>query len=416
MSKITHSISIDVDRVHGHLDSLWDIGRTSGGGVTRLAYSDKETEAFEYIMNSLSKEFDTYVDQIGNLFAATDIESDRLIFVGSHLDSVYNGGRLDGALGVATAVEAIQSIQETDISLAAEPMLCVFRAEESARFGQHTIGSKGALGQLSVDDLTATDEEGVPLWQAMQRSGYQPDELATPVFDPDRIDGFLEVHIEQGRVLDEKELDVGVVTSIRGPVRYRFTVTGKFDHSGATPMDLREDALAAASRMILAVENIGVELAKEDDIVTTVGDITARNGAINIICGDVTFPTDLRSTNESFRDRAESRMLKEFREIASQREIELSEEELSRSSPVSLDDGITELLKGVADDIGASSIKLPSGGGHDAMNFQMEGIPTGMIFVPSVDGVSHNPNEETPPESIEYATEMIAHAVVRLSE
>lgn len=402
----------ELDRVEALLEALAGIGQTAGGGVTRLAYSAEENAAFEYILEKLPDRFETHIDPIGNLFAAPDLNADRLTLVGSHLDTVYNGGPLDGALGVATAFEAVCAATASDGQLDPTPMLCVFRAEESARFGQHTIGSRGALGQLTVEDLASTDEEGVPVWQAMQRTGFQPDELSTPVFEPSRLARFLEVHIEQGRVLDEADLDLGIVTSIRAPARFRLTVEGLYDHSGATPMELRRDALVAASEMILEVESVGQSIAAGDDLVVTVGDITANNGAMNIICGRVTFPLDLRSTDEDVRDTAETRLLDALDQIADERGVELTIEEVSRSSPVTLDGGVVDELHAIASDIGASVRQLPSGGGHDAMNLQQIGVPTGLVFTPSVDGVSHNPDEATPTASIALATELLARSMI----
>lgn len=404
---------IDVDRVQTHLKALAKIGRTGDGGVTRLAYSTEENEAFSYVQEALPDDFETHTDQIGNLFAARDLDGDQFILLGSHLDTVYNGGSLDGALGVTTALEAVRAATDDDLPIETEPMLCVFRAEESARFGQHTIGSRGALGRLTVEDLASTDEEGVPLWQAIQRAGFQPDMLSTPVFDPERLDSFLEVHIEQGRVLDEAGLDLGIVTSIRGPVRYRISVEGKYDHSGATPMNLRRDALTASSRMILSVEAATRELANKDDLVATVGDITAVNGAMNIICGRVTFPLDIRSNDETVRNMAEAQILDELEAIADELAVDLTREAVSRSSPVNLDDVLMDEMQGIAADIGANARVLPSGGGHDAMNFQKAGIPTGMIFTPSIDGVSHNPEEATPASSTAYATELLARSILQ---
>ncbi len=403
---------IDVDRVESRLDNLWDIGKTNNGGVTRLAYSDAETEAFEYLLAELPDTYDVMTDRIGNVFAAHDLEGDRLLLAGSHLDSVYNGGRLDGTLGVVTALEAIEAAHAIDEELAIEPVLCLFRAEESARFGQHTIGSRGALGLLTVDDLAAVDDEGVPVWQAMQRAGYYPEELDEPVIDPDRIEAFLEVHIEQGRVLDEHDDDVGVATSIRAPVRHRAIVTGDYDHSGATPMDLRTDALTAASEMITTIEDHGTCLAADGDLVATVGDFTAVNGAINKVCGEVTFPIDVRSNDVSYRREAETTLLDAIREIAVQRDISLELTELDRSDPVTLDDDIVGVLSAITDSVEIPSQQLSSGGGHDAMNFQTNGIPAGLLFVPSTDGISHSPQEATETSAIESVTETLAHSLV----
>lgn len=397
--------AIDLERITRRLDELMQIGSTDEGGVTRLAYSDAETRAFDYVRSKLPAEYDVRTDSIGNLYASANHDAERTTLVGSHLDSVFNGGRLDGTLGVVVGMEALAVLSETDASPEHPPTLAVFRGEESARFGQHTIGSRGALGMLTVDDFSNTDQNGVPLWLAMQREGLQPSDLSEPTIDVDRVQRFFETHIEQGRVLDEADEVLGVVTSIRAPVRYETTVTGSYDHSGATPMELRRDALVAASEMITAVERTAAE---QEDVVATVGDITAHDGAINKVCGEVTFPLDVRSRNVSSRDATESEVLERFSAIANRHDVTVSTEELDRSMPVSLSSAAIEQLDTAANALDISYRRLPSGGGHDAMNFQKQGIPTGMLFVPSVEGISHSPREETYPESIEAAATVTA--------
>lgn len=406
--------TVNEDRIKRRLNSLAEIGETADGGVTRLAYTSDENRAFEYLRAELPSELAVREDSIGNLFATTEPDAAQSLYLGSHLDSVFNGGSLDGALGVVTALEAIEVCLESDISFALPPTLTVFRGEESARFGQHTIGSRGALGLLTVDDFAATDQNDVPLWQGMQQAGFRPHNLSEPSINPDQIAAFFEVHIEQGRVLDTTDTNLGVVTSIRAPVRYRLKVTGQYDHSGATPMSMRQDALAAASELITTVEEIGHSADEEGDIVATVGDLTAVDGAINTVCGEVSFPLDLRSNDAEFRDDVESRLRDAFDAVANRRGISLEWDLLDRSSPVTLDERVIEFLADQAAEI-SSNRCLPSGGGHDAMNFQQAGIPTGMVFVPSVDGISHSPDEETDPEAIGDVAELLVQSLTEFS-
>lgn len=405
---------IDVDRMQRRLDELSEIAKTSDGGVTRLAYTEAETEAYEYILTELSNEYDITEDTVGNVFATQQSDAAKSVLTGSHLDSVFNGGPLDGALGVVVSLEAVNAVYRADVDCAFPPTLAIFRGEESARFGHHTIGSRAALGMLDIQTLAATDQNGVPLWKAMQDIGFQPDNLSEPSIDFDSVAAFLETHIEQGRVLEEHGDDLGIVSSIRAPVRYRVTVGGNYDHSGATPMGLRQDALTAASEMVVAIEEIAEEAAADGDIVGTVGTITAVDGSINQVCGRVEFSLDLRSNDIDYRDDVESRLLETIDAIAASRGVTLETEGIARSDPVSLDDGIVAQLQSAAESIGAKHRVLPSGGGHDAMNFELNGIPTGMVFVPSIDGVSHNPDEETTPEAIEGAAAGLAHSIVAL--
>lgn len=403
--------NIDLERVERRLNDIEAINRTEDGGVTRLAYSDEETAAIDYVLDELDDRFEVYTDSIGNVFATADSDASESLYLGSHLDSVYNGGRLDGALGVVVALEAIEVADKAG-SQALPPTLTIFRAEESTRFGRWGIGSRGALGMLTIEDLSATDQSNVPLWQAMQQQGFQPENLSEPSIDLDRVAGFLELHIEQGRVLDEVDEDLGIVTSIRGPVRYSVTVRGDDDHSGATPMTLRRDAVAGAAEMISAIEEIAVEAAKEGDFVATVGDIQATDGAINKVCGEVTFPLDIRSNDMAYRDDVAETICDQLTEIGDRRGLDVVVEPLDRSDPVQLDKRVIERLDEIASELNIRYRHIPSGGGHDAMNMQSAGVPTGMLFVPSVDGISHNPKEETPREAIKSAAEVLTRAII----
>ena len=401
---------IDLDRIRRRLDALWEIGKTDDGGVTRLAYSDEETEAIEYVCSELDDDFEIRTDHLGNVFATPEPDAERSLFLGSHLDSVYNGGRLDGSLGVVVALEAIQTAYAGgDPEIA--PTLVIFRGEESSRFGQWAVGSRGALGQLTVEDLSATDQSDVPMWQAMQSQGLTPQNFSEPTIDMDRIAGFLETHIEQGRVLDEADERLGVVSSIRGPVRHRVTVEGDYDHSGATPMTLRRDAIAGGAEMVTAVETIASDAAEDGDLVGTVGEFSPAGGAINKVCGEVTFSIDIRSNDEPYRDDVESRVLDSIRSVADDRDLEVATELVDRSSPVELDERMRERVTDIVASLDVPYRTIPSGGGHDAMNVQHAGVPTGMVFVPSVDGISHSPKEETDPQAIREVTAVFARAI-----
>ena len=402
---------IDLERIQRRLDALWEIGKTDDGGVTRLAYSDEETEAIEYVCEELDESFEIRTDHLGNVFATREPGSERSLFLGSHLDSVYNGGRLDGALGVVVALEAIETAY-AEGEPTAPPTLTIFRGEESSRFGQWAVGSRGALGQLTVEDLAATDQSNVPLWQAMQSQGLTPENFSEPTIDTDRIAGFLEAHIEQGRVLDEAGDRLGIVSSIRGPVRHRVTVEGDYDHSGATPMGLRRDAIAGAAEMVTEIETIAAEAAESGDLVATVGEFSPEGGAINKVCGEVTFSIDARSNDEPYRDEIETRLLEGIRSIADERGLDVEMSLVDRSPPVELDPGMRDRLTDVVAGLDTPSREMASGGGHDAMNVQHAGIPTGMVFVPSVDGISHSPKEETDPEAIREVTAAFARTIL----
>lgn len=404
--------AIDFGRIQRRLDHIWELGRTKEGGVTRLAYSDEETEAIEYICDELDDSFEIRTDQVGNLFASKQPDADRTLMLGSHLDSVHNGGRLDGTLGVVLALEAIQTAYEYGQPVV-PPTLAIFRAEESSRFGQWAVGSRGALGQLTVEDLSATDQSGIPIWQAMQSQGLQPENFSEPTIDLDRLTGFLEAHIEQGRVLDDADQDVGIVSSIRGPVRHQITVEGNYDHSGATPMDLRQDAIAGGAEMVTAIERIARDATDEGDIVATVGEFTPIDSAINKVCGEVTFSIDIRSNDTEFRGTYETEILEQIQTVADERDLTITTSEIDRSKPINLDQNMKRRLREAAQTLNIEPRQLPSGGGHDAMNLQHAGVPTGMLFVPSIDGISHSPNEETSDSAIRKAARILTYVLLQ---
>ncbi len=403
--------TIDLDRIQRRLDALWDIGKTDDGGVTRLAYSDEETTAIDYVCDELDDEFDIRTDHLGNVFASRDPDSERSLYLGSHLDSVFNGGRLDGTLGVVVALEAIETTYaEGDPDV--PPTLVIFRGEESSRFGQWGVGSRGALGELTVEDLSATDQQNIPLWQAMQTQGLTPKNFSEPTIDLDRTAGVLETHIEQGRVVVEAGDHLGVVTGIRGPVRYRVSVEGDYDHSGATPMTLRRDAIAGGAEMVTAIETIASDADERGDIVATVGDFSPNGGAINKVCGEVTFAVDIRSNDETYRDDVEAQILDRLDAIADERGLEVTTTLIDRSSPVELDEKMRTHIEAITASLDVPYRVMPSGGGHDAMTCQHAGIPTGMVFVPSVDGISHSPKEETSEEAIREVAAVFSQAIL----
>ncbi len=403
--------AVDNDRLFERLDELATIGGTANGGVTRPAYSQAEADAIAYIEDVLPTGYSTYFDAVGNFYATADPSADESFLLGSHLDSVYNGGPLDGALGVIVALEAIEIAEILDKPYSVPPTLIVFRGEESARFGRGTIGSRAATGKLTEGDLDATDNNGVSLREAMSTAGFEPPTPGSKILDPSEIHAYVETHIEQGPVLESSGNRLGIVTHIRAPVRYTVEITGEYDHSGATPMGTRRDAIACASDIVTAVESLGVKAAADGNIVATVTEFDARDTASNKICGRVSLTIDLRSIDQSYRDQIEEKMVETIRSIAADRDIDVELEPYYRQEPVSLADTVIDALVRHADAINTTYEQLPSGGGHDGRHLQSVGIPSGMLFVPSINGVSHSPDEETIPEAVVDAAAVFARAI-----
>lgn len=399
---------VDVDRMQRRIAELGAIGETDDGGVTCLAYTERENEAFSYLLGELPDEYDVDVDRMGNVFATPDRSAERSLYMGSHLDTVRNGGRYDGRLGVVAALEAMQAVEELEESPAITPTLSIFRAEETARFNVGLIGSRGALGMLEETQLDATDRDGVSLREAIETQGFRPPEMGTPTINTDRVAGFVELHIEQGPILEAEEIPVGIVTEIRGILRDRVTVTGLPNHSGATPMEQRQDAVTGAAEMVDAVETIGTEASREGDLVATVGYIDVPDASANKVSGEVTFPIDIRSVDMAYQTAVDERLRDRLRSIAERRGLTIEIEVMERIDPVVLDDHVIDRLAAAAEATGTEYRRMASGGGHDAMDFVKIGKPAGMVFTACDRGLSHNPNEHVEPEAMKAGATTLA--------
>lgn len=404
--------SVDVDRIQRRIAELGEIDRTDDGGVTCLAYSETENEAFAYLRDEIPDAYDVKTDQMGNVFATPDPDAEHSLYMGSHLDTVRNGGRFDGRMGVVMALEAMQAVDESDEEPAMPPTLAVLRAEETARFNVGLIGSRGALGLLEEKQLEARDEDGVSLREAMDELGFRPPEYGEPTIDVDRVAGFVESHIEQGPILDTEGVPVGIVTEIRGILRDRVTVRGLPNHSGATPMEQRRDAVAGAAEMVDAVETIGREASREGDLVATVGYIDVPDASANKVSGEATFPIDVRSVDTEYRGETDDRIRDQIRSIANRRGLSVDIEVIERIDPVVLDERLGDTLAAAAEATGTEYLRMASGGGHDAMDFTKVGKPAGMVFTACDRGLSHNPNESVEPEAMEAGTKVLARTLL----
>jgi hydantoinase/carbamoylase family amidase len=403
---------ISADRIKRRLKEVNKIGKTKDGGVTCHAYSKKEKEAFDYITEEIPESYQISVDTVGNLFATPDPDADNSLYLGSHLDSVRNGGKLDGKLGVITALEAIQAVEQSDEEPPIPPTLAVFRGEETARFDVGLIGSRSAVGLIKNEQLNAKDKSGTSLQEAIISSGFNPPEVGAPTIDLDRVGGFIELHIEQGPILDSEDIPVGIVDKVRGPLRDEVEVTGRYNHSGATPMDERRDALAGAAKMVTAVETIGKNRAKNKDIVTTVGDLKAPNASANKISGKVRFTIDYRSTDKSYRKDTVNKIRKKIEDISENRDLKVDIRQMEQIDPVELNQEMVNFLENSTREGEIEFKILPSGGGHDVMSFSNVGIPAGLVFTSCKKGLSHNPNEETSTQAMIDGTKTLAKAIL----
>jgi allantoate deiminase len=400
--------SADADRIAGFLDELSAIGRDPQGGWSRLAYSAQEREAHKLFRRCLEDVgLQTSGDSAGNSYGLLPgTEKLPALMSGSHLDTVYQGGNFDGAVGVAAAVELARVLAEQD-RMRHPVRVVAFAAEEGGRFGAPCIGSRLATGAYSSETLTELrDDHGVSAHQAASEVGLRVDGVAADRWDFADVACFVEVHIEQGRVLEARDRPLGVVHSIGGSTRVELTFDGRADHSGATPMWLRRDALAAASEFVLATER---RARMHATTVATVGRLDVRPNSLTTVPGQVVLTLDVRDIDsERQRELCES-ILDDAVRIASGREITVSARRLSDQSPVVLHGTVQAVLASAAARNQTPFITMPSGASHDAAHLAKH-VPTGMLFIPCREGVSHSPEEHAEPARIAEAVDVLLHA------
>ena len=409
---------INSKRFETNFNAISEFGALKGGGLTRLAFSKEDLEARKFLINLIEKNgFKLKIDNVGNIYAIYDdgCEADaKPVCVGSHIDSVPNGGFYDGTLGVMAGLEALSAIKEAGIKLKRPLWLINFSCEESSRFKTATIGSKIISGKLSQQRLhELKDEDGISLFEAMSAAGFKPQNLDEAILKENSLHAYLELHIEQGPVLERSAISVGVVSGIAAPIRFEITIHGKADHSGATPMNMRSDALLAASHIIIAAN----EFAKnKKTAVATVGYVHAKPGVLNVVPGEARLGVDLRdidkaSLNELNLD------IRNFVAWLLSYDLNFSYEirELSSDEPVKLSEHAINLLEDEAKKLGIKTLTLPSGAGHDAMNLTKLASSVGMLFIPCVDGISHNTKEAINFKDAVAATKILTNALIRLS-
>ncbi len=365
-----------------------------GEGINRLAFTDADWAGRQYIIDRMTDaglfvEIDDFGNVIGyKLGKKPDLP---VVMVGSHTDSVPNGGNYDGVVGVLSAIEVIRGMTddgyEHDHTIAVVSFMC----EESGRFGNATLGSKAMRGELTLQDLhRLVDKQGISLYEALKCRNLNPDGIETMAYKRP-VKSFTEIHIEQGKVLEHEQKTIGIVTGIAAPERFYVTIRGNADHSGATPMNLRHDALCGASKIILGIEEIA-SMQEEPPVVGTVGVVEVMPGAMNVIPGAVKLGVDIRSISKVARNSVVT-LVKEFIDItAEKRGLSYTIETIAQDHPVEMHPAMIREIEEAVKSVGIEYMTMPSGAGHDAMHWA-EAVPTGMIFIPCRDGISHNPAE-----------------------
>ena len=365
-----------------------------GEGINRLAFTDADWAGRQYIIDRMTDAgLSVEIDDFGNVIAYKIGKKPDLpvVMVGSHTDSVPNGGNYDGVVGVLSAIEVIRSMTddgyEHDHTIAVVSFMC----EESGRFGNATLGSKAMRGELRLQDLyRLVDKQGISLYEALKGRNLNPDGIEEMAYKRP-VKSFTEIHIEQGKVLEHEQKTIGIVTGIAAPERFYVTIRGNADHSGATPMNLRHDALCGASKIILGIEEIA-SMQEEPPVVGTVGVVEVTPGAMNVIPGAVKLGVDIRSISKVARNSVVT-LVKEFIDItAEKRGLSYTIETIAQDHPVEMHPAMIREIEEAVKSVGVEYMTIPSGAGHDAMHWA-EVVPTGMIFIPCRDGISHNPAE-----------------------
>jgi allantoate deiminase len=392
------------ERVRERLAELALIGAEGGGGVTRLAYSEREREAHRLFCTWAGADSaTTHSDPAGNTIAVFR-DGTPYFLIGSHLDTVAHGGRYDGAAGVVAALEVARSVATLRRGVRA----VAFAAEEGARFGHPTLGSSLAAGLLDEASLgRLRDARGATLLAAAADVGLDP--ARTSAWLGEEVACFYEVHIEQGRQLEAGAARLGLVDAIAGSVRLQFEIDGRADHSGATPMRMRADALVAASELVLAVEEAG---RKYRSTVATVGRMQVIPNGVTTVPGRVVLWVDLRDVDPDLQRRAARRVLTAAQRIADGRGVRVTHDVISEQPPIVLSAWPRATLYDECRARGLAYRILSSGAGHDAAVVARR-APSAMVFIPCVDGVSHSPREQASPEDIALAVDVLCSTLRR---
>ncbi|HVR16839.1 MAG TPA: M20 family metallo-hydrolase [Candidatus Limnocylindrales bacterium] len=411
--------TIDKRRLMRDLNAIGRIGIGDHGSVTRLVFSIKELRSRQVLIHLMRQAgLKIHVDAIGNIFGRLDGADPKApaLLAGSHLDTVIHGGKYDGPVGVIGALEAVRTIRENKITLRAPLEVVCFIGEESSRFGFSTLGSSLVAGEVHPKDLTnAVDAQGTKLADVLSSLGISPRNLSRLARDPKSMKAYLELHIEQGPILEAKAKRIGLVTSIAAPSRFKVIFTGQADHSGTTPMEMRKDALVAAAQLIEYVEKICRKFSSMEKgrVVGTVGAMKIEPGVINAVPGRAELSIDIRSTSAQAKDKVARLVKQRGAAIALDRGIAIEVLNIRAEEPVPLDKRLLRITRQLCDEKAIDYEIMPSGAGHDAM--QMAKItPAGMIFIPSRRGISHNPLEWTDPDDIALGAQLLMETMIRV--
>lgn len=407
----TNPLRVNSQRLEQRLMKLAEFGKTDKGNM-RVAFSEFDLKGREYVM-SLMREagLTVRIDAAGNIIGRREGTERSLppIVFGSHIDCVPNGGYYDGNVGSLGAVEVAQALFENKVSTRHPLEVVIFANEEGG-----LIGSRGMIGELHEPALNVVTHSGKTVREGIRFIGGDTEKLHEAARKKGDIKAFVELHIEQGGILDERKINIGVVEGIVGINWWNVTVEGFANHAGTTPMNKRNDALLAAARFIVAVNNVVTSVPGRQ--VGTVGRISVEPGAPNVIPGNVTMSLELRDLSAEKILDLFKKIQNEARVISLESGVRFSFSPIEPASiPAPTDERMRKLIAESAQELGLTSLLMPSGAGHDAQDMARI-APTGMIFVPSVGGISHSPKEFTKPEDIANGANVLLWTVLKIDQ
>ena len=402
-------LRINSRRINEHLSALSEFGRNPQGGVSRLAYSEADKVGRDYASGLMRESgLQVRIDAAGNIIGRRDGSDPKLpvLIIGSHIDSVPEGGNYDGNVGSMGAIEVAQVLRENGLVTRHPLEVIIFQNEEGG-----LIGSRAIDGELTEKELDLVSRSGKTIREGIRFIGGDPATLSTARRRRGDIAAYLELHIEQGGILDSEKLNIGIVEGIVGINWWDVTIEGFANHAGTTPMNQRHDALLAGAKFIEAVNRIVTSVPGRQ--VGTVGRIQSLPGAPNVIPGKVVLSLELRDLDSAKISQLYAKIVVEARQIAEASGTKFDFKEINVNIPAPTDERIRRFISESAGDLGLSTKTMPSGAGHDAQDMARLG-PVGMIFIPSVGGISHSPREFSRPEDIANGVNVLLHTLLKL--
>lgn len=410
-------MKINRDRLVRHFEELSLIGKLQETGVRRPTLSDTEKEAFK-VTEEWMKEagMTVHIDNFGNLIGRLEGENSDapVLMVGSHLDSQPYGGRFDGPAGVLGAIEGVATLHEQGIVPEIPIEVVSFCDEEGWRFNKGVFGSRGITGKVEQEELQEKDKEGITREEALRHFGCDPDRFEDSIYPKGRLSAYLEMHIEQGPILDRTNEPLGLVTGISGPLWLTVRIKGEAGHAGSVPMPMRSDALVGAAEVISALNTIARNESRAP-IVGTVGDLEVFPNSRNIIPEEVTFTIDLRSIDLNLRNECEKQLRDAIQDVTQKHGLTFEITEDFNSEPRYCAEWIKNTIREEAGALGLELPELMSGPFHDALALSYA-CDYGMIFVRCKDGISHNPAEFSSYDDLALGTELLYRTILSMSK